>query len=116
MILVPCPFCGPRNASEFKWCGEARTRPDPNNTTTAEWREYLYMRRNPAGWTVETWFHRAGCRKYFTAERDTVSNEIRTAEVSVTSAPAPAVETEAPPELANGLDTSVAGSLPERPR
>jgi sarcosine oxidase subunit delta len=114
MILVPCPHCGPRNASEFKWCGEARTRPDPNHTTTAEWREYLYMRSNTAGWTVETWFHRAGCRMHFTAERNTVSNEIRTVEVSVTKVPV--VETEASSGLVNGLDTSVAGLLPERPR
>ena len=46
MILVPCPFCGPRNASEFRWGGEIKRRPDPNNTTKEQWRDYLYFRRN----------------------------------------------------------------------
>ena len=35
MILVPCPYCGPRNASEFRWGGEIKPRPDPNSTTKA---------------------------------------------------------------------------------
>jgi heterotetrameric sarcosine oxidase delta subunit len=43
----------------------------------AEWRAYLYLRRNPAGWTAETWFHRFGCARFFVAERNTVTNEFR---------------------------------------
>lgn len=77
MILLPCPHCGPRNASEFRYAGEASTRPDPNATTPEEWRDYLYIKSNPAGWTTEKWFHRTGCRRYFTAERHTVTNEVR---------------------------------------
>jgi heterotetrameric sarcosine oxidase delta subunit len=77
MFLVPCPHCGPRNVSEFRHVGEATTRPDPAGTTPEQWRDYLYLRDNPAGWTVETWFHRAGCRAYFAAERDTVTNRFR---------------------------------------
>jgi heterotetrameric sarcosine oxidase delta subunit len=77
MILLPCPHCGPRNASEFRYLGEERSRPDPATTTPAEWRTYLYEKRNPAGWTVETWCHTLGCRAFFTAERHTVSNEVR---------------------------------------
>ena len=65
MILVPCPYCGPRNASEFRWGGEIKRRPDPNNATTEQWRDYLYFRRNPAGWITETWCHQAGCGRYF---------------------------------------------------
>ncbi len=42
-----------------------------------EWRGYLYLRRNPAGWTTETWFHRFGCARFFVAERHTVTNEVR---------------------------------------
>jgi len=52
-------------------------RPDPNATSTEEWRTFLYVRDNPAGWTTETWFHSAGCRQHFVAERHTVSNEVR---------------------------------------
>jgi hypothetical protein len=36
------------------------------------------VRANPAGWTTETWFHRAGCRQHFVVERHTVTNEVRT--------------------------------------
>ena len=76
MILLPCPYCGPRNASEFRYVGELSTRPDPNATGVGEWRTFLYMRVNPAGWTKETWFHRAGCRQHFGVERHTVTNEV----------------------------------------
>jgi heterotetrameric sarcosine oxidase delta subunit len=79
MILVPCPYCGPRNASEFRWCGELRERPDPATATPAQWRRYLYMRRNVAGFSRENWFHRAGCGRYFALERNTVTNQFRAA-------------------------------------
>lgn len=79
MMLMPCPYCGPRNATEFHYVGERRPRPDPNDTTPAGWRGYLYLRRNPAGWTFETWVHRAGCRRYLSVERHTVTNEVRAA-------------------------------------
>ncbi len=77
MILLPCPCCGPRNVSEFHYVGELSERPDPNATGTEEWRDYLYVRDNAAGWTTETWFHRAGCRQHLVAERHTVTNEVR---------------------------------------
>ena len=77
MILLPCPYCGSRNVSEFRYVGELSTRPDPNATNAEEWRAFLYVRANPAGWTTETWFHRAGCRQHFVVERHTVTNEVR---------------------------------------
>jgi heterotetrameric sarcosine oxidase delta subunit len=81
MIMLPCPWCGQRNVSEFHYLGEPASRPDPNQTTPREWKEYLYIRANAAGWQRENWFHRAGCRQYFSIERNTVSNEIRTNEI-----------------------------------
>ncbi len=81
MLLVPCPHCGPRNASEMTYVGEARTRPDTDDPSVTEWRDYLYMRDNTAGWTKETWYCRAGCRRYFQAERNTLSNEFRSSPV-----------------------------------
>jgi sarcosine oxidase subunit delta len=82
MILIPCPWCGPRNASEFRYVGEVIARPDPNETTPEGWRTYLYVRTNPAGKIRENWFHRAGCRRYFTVERDTISNAVQAVEAS----------------------------------
>jgi heterotetrameric sarcosine oxidase delta subunit len=80
MIELPCPWCGPRNVSEFRHLGEAVRRPDPDGVTPEQWRGYLYLRRNPAGWSEETWYHTAGCRRYFRVSRDTVSNEVRPSE------------------------------------
>lgn len=77
MILLPCPYCGPRNVTEFRYVGEVSERPDPNKTDAVGWRTFLYMRNNPAGWTTETWFHSAGCRQHLVAERHTMTNEVR---------------------------------------
>ena len=79
MILVPCPHCGPRNSSEFRYLGEQHPRPVPTSTTQSQWRAYLYVKKNPAGWTTETWFHASGCRAFFHVERHTVTNEFRAA-------------------------------------
>jgi heterotetrameric sarcosine oxidase delta subunit len=82
VILIPCPYCGPRNSGEFVWTGERHPRPDPDDTVTtpAAWRAYLYERDNPAGWTSESWYHRFGCRRYLVVERHTVTGEIRRCE------------------------------------
>jgi sarcosine oxidase subunit delta len=77
MILLLCPYCGPRNVSEFRYVGEVSERPDPNATGVEDWRTFLYVRNNPAGWTTETWFHSAGCRQHLVIERHTLTNEVR---------------------------------------
>ena len=79
MILLPCAWCGPRDASEFQHVGEVVARPDPAAATAAQWRGYLYLRANPCGWTTETWYHRMGCRRYISVERHTETNEVRAA-------------------------------------
>lgn len=81
MILITCPNCGPRNSSEFAYFGETKPRPAVNETDLAEWSSYLFMKRNPAGWTTEHWYHREGCRTFLVAERDTVTNEIRSTSI-----------------------------------
>lgn len=77
MILLPCPWCGPRNVSEFRYAGELVPRPDPGTATPGEWRRYLYVRDNEQGWTAERWFHSAGCQQYFEVERHRGSNDVR---------------------------------------
>lgn len=57
----------------MRYVGEASGRPDPSTVTPEEWRSYLYLKANPAGTTKETWYCR-GCRRFFVAERDTVTN------------------------------------------
>ena len=77
MLLVPCPNCGPRNAADLSYGGESQVRPDPNTTTPEQWRDYLYLENNPAGWLKENWYCRSGCRRYFSLERHTATNEFR---------------------------------------
>ena len=79
MFLIFCPYCGEhREQAEFDASGESHlARPqDPDNCSDEQWGEYLYFRKNPQGIHRELWVHAAGCRKYFTVVRDTVSYEI----------------------------------------
>ena len=78
MLLIPCPWCGPRDEIEFRYGGEAHiTRPeDPDAVDDAAWADYLYMRDNPKGVLAERWVHHAGCRRWFNLLRDTVSHRI----------------------------------------
>ena len=77
MLLLPCPNCGPRNSSEFRFGGEANPRPkDPGAATDAEWAAFLYLRHNKADVQTEWWYHRAGCGLWFLAERHTRTNEV----------------------------------------
>ena len=78
MLLIPCPWCGERDETEFRYGGQAHVaRPhDPHATGDAEWAEYLFMRDNPKGWFRERWNHAAGCRRWFNMVRHTVTHEI----------------------------------------
>jgi len=78
MFLIECPWCGERDETEFNCVGEAHiARPlDTAKLTDQEWADYLFMRKNPMGLHREQWLHAAGCRRYFNAERDTVSYRI----------------------------------------
>jgi sarcosine oxidase subunit delta len=74
-FILPCPTCGPRPVDEFTWGGELTERP-ARDSSDRELFEALYMRRNVAGAQHEWWFHAAGCREWFTAERDTRTNQV----------------------------------------
>jgi sarcosine oxidase subunit delta len=78
MLLIDCPHCGRRPESEFRCGGEAHiARPaDPAGTDDAAWAEYLFYRKNPRGVHAERWLHAHGCRRWFNALRDTVSDRI----------------------------------------
>ena len=80
MIRLPCPNCGIRNASEFRYGGEYNPRPaDPNSASESEWSHYLHMRRNTAGEQVEWWLHQSGCGLWFLVERQRSTNDVRQA-------------------------------------
>ncbi|MBR45383.1 MAG: sarcosine oxidase subunit delta [Rhodospirillaceae bacterium] len=78
MLLIDCPYCGPREEIEFSYGGEAHIeRPkQPDKLSDAEWADYLFMRNNPKGPLAERWCHSSGCRRWFNVERHTVTHEI----------------------------------------
>ena len=78
MLLITCPWCGPRDETEFSHGGEAgHTRPaNPDSLSDDEWADYLFMKENPRGRHVEQWCHTSGCRRWFRVARDTVTLRI----------------------------------------
>lgn len=84
MLRIPCPHCGERDETEFHYGAESGVAypPDPFALSDEEWAAYLFFRANPRGWFVERWFHAAGCRRWFDLDRNTVTDEIRSAEVT----------------------------------
>ncbi|MBO0741726.1 MAG: sarcosine oxidase subunit delta [Hyphomicrobiaceae bacterium] len=78
MLLIPCPYCGPRPEIEFRCGGEAHiARPkDPAKVDDAAWGDYLFRRTNPKGVHAERWVHTQGCRRWFNVLRDTLSDRI----------------------------------------
>ncbi len=78
MLLIPCPWCGPRDEIEFRYGGEAHIRraEDTDALSDAEWADYLFMRGNCKGWFRERWMHSHGCRRWFNVVRHTVSHQI----------------------------------------
>ena len=78
MMLIECPFCGPRDETEFSCGGEAHiARPlAENKISDADFADYLFMRDNPKGLFLERWQHSAGCRRWFNMARDTVSHDV----------------------------------------
>ena len=73
-FLLACPNCGPRNIYEFRFGGEAKSRPDENSVTGEEWADYVYLAKNVCGLQKEWWFHTKGCGCWFTVVRDTRTN------------------------------------------
>jgi heterotetrameric sarcosine oxidase delta subunit len=77
MLRIPCPWCGVRDESEFRYRGDAsRSRPAADAGPEA-FSAFVYERANPRGWHLEWWLHTGGCRKLLKVQRHTLSDEIR---------------------------------------
>ena len=79
MLLLDCPYCGPRDETEFGYGGQAHVPyPDePDRLSDQEWAQYLFFRDNPKGLFAERWVHSIGCRRWFNVMRDTATYEVR---------------------------------------
>ncbi|KSV72317.1 sarcosine oxidase subunit delta [Ensifer sp. ENS08] len=74
--LITCPHCGVRPKEEFAIRSDAsRGRPELMDSDEA-WHDYVYVRANPRGRTLEHWHHIAGCRRFLVVERDTATHEV----------------------------------------
>ena len=79
MLLIPCPWCGPRNEDEFLNGGETgKRRPaNPVEVSAEDWYRYLYIQANRKGWLRERWLHNRGCQRWFKIDRNTHTHEIK---------------------------------------
>jgi len=69
MQLIECPWCGPREETEFHYGGQAHVAyPEgPAALTDEQWAHYVFFRANPKGKFAERWVHSAGCPRWFIA-------------------------------------------------
>ncbi len=65
MLLIPCPWCGPRAQLEFTYGGDATLRRPAPDAPEPDWVAFVYLRDNPAG-----------CRQWFKLRRDTRTHDI----------------------------------------
>lgn len=79
-MFIPCPWCGEREDAEFKYGGPAGVAypAEPEAIDDGAWARYIFHRLNPKGPLKERWYHSAGCRRWFTLTRDTVTHRIET--------------------------------------
>jgi sarcosine oxidase subunit delta len=85
MQIFCCPFCGPRDETEFHYGTEAGIRrPDGAEVSAEGWADYLYFRGNPKGSTREVWVHLT-CGEFFVMERDSVTHDVARSFVSTPS-------------------------------
>lgn len=76
MLRVTCPWCGAREQVEFSCHGEAGIA-RPTNCSSLDdrgWGEYVFFKENAKGITLERWEHIHGCRRWFIALRDNVTD------------------------------------------
>jgi sarcosine oxidase subunit delta len=76
VLLIPCPYCGPRNQVEFTYGGDATVRRPAPDAGAAAWVDFVYVRANPCGPHDELWLHSAGCRSWFKVRRDTRTHDV----------------------------------------
>ena len=77
MLLLPCPYCGPRDHSEFRYGGDAsKTRPALGVADRKVWHDHVFLFDNPKGAHKEYWQHVLGCRRWIVVERDTLTQAI----------------------------------------
>lgn len=81
-MIISCPFCGPRNQTEFVYWHEADTEFPPLHAPLDAWANAVFQRKNPAGRAQEIWHHSLGCRLWLRIDRDTITHKIFSVEAA----------------------------------
>ena len=77
MMQLTCPWCGPRDETEFALRRRRRHIARPAlAATTRTGADYLFFRDNPKGVHLERWRHAYGCGQWFNIARDTVTHDV----------------------------------------
>ena len=80
-MRLPCPHCGLRDYSEFRYGGDAsKQRPKHGTGDLKTWHDFYFLFDNPKGPHKEYWQHNYGCRSWILVTRDTLTHEITAAE------------------------------------
>lgn len=75
-MLIPCPYCGPRDQAEFVYERDGpRPRPGPE-ADPETWADFVFLRDNPEGARSEVWQHLMGCRRFLRVVRCTRTHAI----------------------------------------
>ena len=80
MIRIDCPFCGPRDHTEFAYGGDGSIEYPALEAPQADWLKAVYERSNICGPQIATWQHLTGCRVWLKVERDSLTHEILSVE------------------------------------
>lgn len=77
MLRIPCPQCGERDYTEFRYGGDAtKLRPAQGSGDLKSWHDHVFLFDNPKGAHREFWQHVQGCRQWLVLERDTATNTV----------------------------------------
>lgn len=75
MLILPCPLCGDRPYTEYRYGGDAdKPRPAHGEQEHKAWHAYVFLFDNPKGPHREYWQHVQGCRQWLLVQRDTATN------------------------------------------
>jgi methylglutamate dehydrogenase subunit B len=76
MLRIPCPWCGERDYTEFRYGSDAsKMRPAHGAGDMKSWHDYIFLFDNPKGPHREFWQHVLGCRQWLVLERNTATNQ-----------------------------------------
>ena len=80
MLLIPCPYCGERDESEFSYGGSSRDYPTlDEDHSIDDWYKSVYLPKLDQNTLREYWYHNAGCEQWVEVKRNLFTHEIELA-------------------------------------